>query len=98
MRPVPNSMPQPAPKQYFETSPEIDLVKKGNQAYLDKDWTTLRSLYADTAKIADNTWGEDKYITPDQFIQRISQGADNLTDIKLSSDAIFNMIVTDKRR
>jgi hypothetical protein len=86
---------QPA-KQYFESSPEIDMVKKGNEAYVNRDWAALRAIYADTAKVANNAWMPDKFQTPDQFIESMKMEAESLTDIKISDDAIYNMIVTDK--
>ncbi len=82
-------------KQFFTTSAEIDLVKKGNKAYIDRDWSTLRSLYADTAKIADNVWTPDKFVTPDQFIEEMKTSLADFTEIKLSDDIEYNMIVTD---
>jgi hypothetical protein len=86
---------QPA-KQYFESSGEIDMVKKGNQAYVDRDWATLRAMYADTARIANNAWTPDKFDTPDQFIANLKMSVENMTEVKISEDAIYNMIVTDK--
>ena len=43
-------------KQYYASSPEIDVAKKADEAYYKGDWTLLRSLYADTAKINLNSW------------------------------------------
>ena len=43
-------------KQYFDASPEIDLVKESIEAYLNQDWVTQKSCYSDTAKIWDNEW------------------------------------------
>ena len=87
---------QQPPKQYSEAGPEIDMIKKGNKAYVDRDWATLRSLYADTAKVADNVWTPDKFITVDQFIDAIKKDAENFSEVKLSDDGVYNMIVSDK--
>ena len=84
---------QPA-KQYFEESAEIDMIKKGNKAYVDRDWATLRSLYADTAKIAENVWSPDKFVSPDQFIEGMKTSLADISDVKLSDDIEYNMIVT----
>lgn len=34
----------------YITHPYIDLVNKSNQAYMDKDWSTEKTFYSDTAK------------------------------------------------
>ena len=83
-------------KQYFESSPEIDIVKKAVKAYLSKDWDTFRSMYADTAKIARNVWSPDKFITVDKQMENEKAGAGNFTDIKISDDIVYSMIITDK--
>ena len=83
-------------KQYFESSPEIDIVKKTVTAYLSQDWGTFRSMYADTAKIAVNVWAPDKFITLDKHMENEKAGAENFTDIKISNDIIYNMIISDK--
>ena len=82
-------------KQLFSASPEIDIIKKGNEAYVKGDWTTLRSLYADTAHIWVNSWFGPE-LTPDKFIEIEKAGAADFTDVKLSTDnAIYEMVVTD---
>ena len=50
------SCQKPAPKQYFESSTEIDVCKKAIEAYLTQDWEMYRSCYADTAKIWHNKY------------------------------------------
>lgn len=83
-------------QQYFESSPEIDIVKNSVKAYLSKDWSTYRSMYADTAKIAGNVWSTDKFITLDKHIENEKANTENFTDIKISDDIVYNMIITDK--
>ncbi len=81
-------------KQYFTDSPEIDLAKRGNEAYLSGDWETLRSLFADTAKILNNGWWGDE-ITPDEYISVLEQNVSNFSEYSISDDAFFEMIVND---
>jgi hypothetical protein len=83
-------------KQYFESSPEIDIVKRTVNAYLNKDWDTFRSMYADTAKIAGNVWSPDKFITLDKHMENEKTGTENFTDIKISDDIVYCMVITDK--
>jgi hypothetical protein len=51
--------------QFTEVSPEIESVQKSLEAFLKQDWTTFRSIYADTAKIAVNTSDIKKFINND---------------------------------
>lgn len=81
-------------KQYYTASSEIDLVKKGNEAYLKADWETLKSLYADTAKILVNKWmGEE--ISVDQFIEMEKAEVGTLSEYKIGDDAIYEMVELD---
>ena len=82
-------------KQYFSSAPEIDLIKKGNEAYFKGDWESLRSLYADTANIYDNTW-LDNEITADQYIENMKAGLTDFTEYKLADEREFiEMVETD---
>ena len=80
-------------KQYYTSSPEIDLVKKGNEAYIKGDWTALRSLYADTAKVVINTW-LDQAMTADKFIETEKAGTAGLSEYKMEN-TIMEMVVDD---
>ena len=83
-------------KQYFSSSPEIDQIKKGNEAYFKGDWATLRSLYADTAQIWVNTWHENsKGQTPDEYIEGLKGGLANMSNYKEGNPTIYEMVVTD---
>jgi hypothetical protein len=82
-------------KQYFESSPEIDNVKKSIQAFLNQDWAAFRSIYADSAKVAANTSDEGKYLNNDQHIEEEKALFLNFTDMKIE-DAVYSMIITDK--
>lgn len=81
-------------KQYFTSSPEIDMVKKGNEAYFKGDWETLRSNYANDAIIYDNHWDSTKTLTPDQIIEQFKKGLANFTEYRMG-DNVNEMIVTD---
>jgi hypothetical protein len=86
---------QQTPKQYFTSSPEIDLVKKGNAAYLAGDWETLRSCYGDTARIWDNTMDMTKSISADQYIGSMKASLAELASYTISDNAVYEMVVTD---
>ena len=83
-------------KQYFTACPEIDLIKKGSDAYSKGDWDGLRSLYADTAKVMVNTWMNQQAMTLDQFIEMEKTGAASYASYKIGDDAIYEMVVTDE--
>lgn len=87
---------QQQPKQYFTSSPEIDLVKKGNAAYIAHDWATMRSLYSDTAKIADNVWDNSKFMSADDFVKRLAADTMTFASEKIGDDAIYEMVVNDQ--
>lgn len=82
-------------KQFYKESPEIDLVKKSNEAYFKGDWETLRSFFADTATIYDNTWGNNK-LTPEKNIETIRMGLADYTEYKMSEGAEYEMVVNDR--
>jgi hypothetical protein len=82
------------PQQYSEASPEIELAKKANAAYMAGNWEALRATYADTAKIAANEWTPDKWLTVDQAIEAWKADREVMPQVKLSDDAIYNMITT----
>jgi hypothetical protein len=85
---------QQAPQQYFESGPEIDMAKKSVQAYLDADWETMRSLFADTAKIAGNAWNPEDFVNVDQWIEGFKTERLDFPEVSIGDDAIYNMIVT----
>ncbi|MEX2234669.1 MAG: hypothetical protein WD824_21065 [Cyclobacteriaceae bacterium] len=87
---------QTAPKQYFANSPEIEMIKKANAAYVSGDWNAMRSVYADTAKIYHNTWDAEVALNVDDFIKGMQTTAANYNTYKLSDDAVYEMIVTDE--
>lgn len=73
---------QQVSKQYFEASPEIDLMEKGIEAYLNQDWETYSSNYSDTARIWSNGWPADD--DPGMTID------ENLEGMKASISSIYS--------
>lgn len=83
-------------KQYFTTSPEIDLVKKANDAYFKGDWETFKSCYSDTAKVWINTDpAHDSPITVDQMIDSFKKGLENTSEYKIGDFYVNEMTVND---
>jgi hypothetical protein len=80
--------------QFTEVSPEIESVQKSLDAFLKQDWTTFRSIYADTAKIAVNTSDIMKFINNDQHIEEEKATHENFTDIKFA-DVDYKMLITE---
>lgn len=87
---------QQSQKQYFEESPEIDIVKNAVQAVLRQDFESFRSIYADTAKIAYNTWDADKFISLDEHIASEKAIFETFTDVKIADGAVYCMVVNNK--
>ncbi len=83
------------PRQYFTDCPEIDLVKKGNAAYVAGDWETLKSCYGDTARIWDNSLDMAKSITADQYIESMKASLADFSSYSIGEDAVYEMVVTD---
>lgn len=87
---------QQVQKQYFEASPEIDVVRKVTEAYLNQDWETYRSYYSDTAKIFENRWylsGSSMNI--DESIESMKAFASTLVS-QTFEEITLEMIITDK--
>lgn len=87
---------QTAPKQYFSASPEIELIKKTNAAYVSGDFKTMRTAYVDTAKVYDNTWDPEKALTPDGFLTALQTNLEKYSEYKIGDDAIYEMIINDE--
>lgn len=80
-------------KQYFVEAPEIDLIKKCNDTYVNGDWAALRAFYHDTATIYVNTWSRGK-LTPDEVIGQFRNDVANYSAYGLAEDGIYEMVVT----
>jgi hypothetical protein len=81
--------------------PEIDMMKKSVKAYLEGDFATYKSLFADTARAAVNVWpftaGDfDKTISIDSVISNFKMSREKLhTEIKIGDDSIYEVIGED---
>lgn len=85
-----------AQSSYTQKSPEIDISKSIIKSYNNKDWKTLTSHYADTAKVHFNTTKENPMEAskiPDYHkefdVNYSSRGFED-------KDNFFEMVVTDK--
>jgi hypothetical protein len=83
-------------KQWFDKSPEIDMVKKLDQAFAAGDWTTFRGSFADTAKIWVNTPWTEPAISADSVTRAYKSAREGMSEIKLGKFAIYDMAETDK--
>ncbi len=81
-------------KQWFSTSPEIDLVKKLDASFAGSDWATFRSSFADTAKIWVNVPWSEPGISADTLTARFTASRAGMTALKLSNE-VYEMIETD---
>ncbi|MEZ4793047.1 MAG: nuclear transport factor 2 family protein [Gelidibacter sp.] len=83
-------------KRYTQQSPEIDTYKKSVADYENQDWEALRSHYADTAKIMNNTTKEHAQ-TVDQMIAQNKEDAALFDSWKYDPESVeYEMVVTDK--
>lgn len=82
-------------KQYFSSGPDIDLIKKMDAAYYAGDWTTLRSLYADTAKVNVNKWTGGE-ITADQFVADLKASVADFSEYKQGATPVYETVITDE--
>lgn len=71
------------------------MIRNGNAAYVAGDWKGLRAIYADTAKILNNTWMKNA-TPPDEFVAQLHGVVDNYSEYGIGEDAVYEMVVTDK--
>lgn len=84
---------QNAPKQYFEESAEIEVVKKLTEAFLNQDWETYRSCYSDTAKVWENVWwNSDPGMSIDESIEFTKSFTSSLVKYTFE-DITYEMII-----
>lgn len=90
---------QQVQKQYFEASPEIEMVEIGIEAYLNQDWETYRSSYSDTAKIWSNGWpgDDDPGMTIDENLEGMKATISSLYSYSFE-DIIIDMIISNDGR
>jgi hypothetical protein len=81
--------------RYTQASPEIDKTKKLIQAYDAKNYESLASYYADTAKLFINS--VDKSLTPKQLIKLHQTEDINFPERGfLKENQVYEMVLTDK--
>jgi ketosteroid isomerase-like protein len=86
---------QQVEQRYFSSSPEIDLAKAVMQSYLNSDWDTYRSFYADTAKIAFNVT-EENAVSVDAVIEQHMLDVQSFSSIEtLPKPEFYEMVITD---
>lgn len=79
-------------KQVFNEGPEIDMVKKLDQAFAGADWDTFRASFSDTAKIWVNTSWSEPSIPADTLTQGFRTARANMSQATLNENAIYSMI------
>lgn len=81
-------------KQYFEASPEIEMVETLIEAYLNQDWVTFKSYYSDTAKIWSNRWpGDNPGITVDENLESMKASISSIYSYSFE-ETVINMIIS----
>ena len=83
-------------KQYFLSSPEIDIAKKMMDAYQSKDWEMMRNTFADSASVLINGWWGDE-ISSEAYISALEEfNTTQLESYSLSDDTFYEMIINDE--
>lgn len=81
--------------RYTQQSPEIDSFKKSIEAYEKQDWATMKSFYADSAKIEHNVT-KDKAVSVDKLIEVSKEDTELFSNIDfIDSESEYEMVVTD---
>ncbi|CAM3302297.1 nuclear transport factor 2 family protein [Aequorivita lipolytica] len=82
--------------RYTQQSPEIDTYKKVIADYENRDWESLASHYADTAKILNNVTMKDAK-TIEQEITMGKEDAGLFASWKYQPESVeYEMVITDK--
>ena len=81
---------------YSKDSPEIDIAKKADKAFQERDWDTLKSLFSDDATVFINSWWSNS-MTPDEFVDRLQRAADTRFGYKIKEDAQYEMVIKDNK-
>ena len=86
---------QQVSKQYFEASPEIDMVDTLIEAYLNQDWETYRSNYSDTVRIWSNGWpgDDDPGMTIDEDLEDMKTSISSFYSYSFE-EKIIDMIIS----
>lgn len=81
-------------RSYSTESPEIEIAKRADRAFVNRDWPTLRSLYSDSARIFQNSWWGES-MTPDEFVELLRRAADTRLGYVFHDDALYELVVKD---
>lgn len=82
-------------KRYTQQSAEIDTYKKVLVAYEERDWESMVSHYADTAKIMNNVLEEDAQ-NLSQFLTQTKEDAAQFSSWDfMDTESEYEMVVTD---
>lgn len=82
---------QNKPQRYFETSTEIEILKKGITAYEAQDWDTWKANFVDTAKIFHNS---NKGASPDELMAGFKDRLTNFSSYGFSKEgAVYEMVI-----
>ncbi len=82
--------------RYTQQSPEIDTYKMVLEAYEERDWESMISHYADSAKILNNVVEENAQDLP-QFLAQNKEDATKFSDWDfIDTESEYEMVVNDK--
>lgn len=83
-------------KRYTQQSPEIDTYRKVMEAYEERDWESMVSYYADTARIMNNVAEKDAQ-NLEQFLTQTKEDANQFSNWDfIDAESEYEMIVNDK--
>lgn len=85
---------QKAEVRYTQNSPEIETYKSAMHDYSGANWESLKSHYADTAKVFMNAL-ENNPKTVDQMIETDKADAAIFSSYGVQEDGEYEMVVTD---
>lgn len=86
-------------KQYFNSSPEIDVVKAACDAYFKGDWNAVKSFFTPEARIWFNTPRlQHTKLNTDQYIESMKADLAYLSDYRSGKnpdyeDPVYEMII-----
>lgn len=82
-------------ERYTTSSPEIEIVKEGIEAYLQADWEKWVTQYADTAKIFHNDW--DNYRDYNQVVEGHKAMLAYFSTYEFEEDrTVYEMVIDDE--
>lgn len=82
--------------RYASSSAEIDVMKSLLKDYVEANWASYKTFYADTAKIRENVL-DNQGVTIDVIIDRYKETHEMFSSIQfLTEQDFFEMVVTDE--